>query len=824
MAIAHKIRFFFIALSSVVATHALRLVFFRDDPSLSQAIVLASSTLFMPKRSTKDNQNRRSSAKGSSNRHKKAPAKKRPGLGSLLVFWPFYLWQSVTSALPTFFRWLARLFGHPAILALYALIPLSAFYYIRARQFDMAKVSEMPERSVVLDRRGVELGRIHGEKRDIISFSQISPEFLQAILSREDERFYRHHGVDWIGFGRATLRNLNDKSMTQGASTITMQLARNSYLLQSDWLSFSHLIQELDRKFLEIAVSYRIEANYEKEEIIQHYVNRIFWGHSIRGIEEASRTYFEKHAKDLNLSEAALLAGIVRGPNAFSPFRDIEDAIAERNSTLQRMVVAGVIDQQLADATKAEPVTVRPEWRRVFHDSWAMDAVRRELERILEDEKIELGGLQITTTLDSVIQNRAQEALDEHMRKYERSPGFDHQTRSQWQALPEPRPAPKYIQGSVVVLENLTGSIIATVGGRNADESKFNRSIQARRQIGSTFKPFVYLAAFDKGLRPDTLINDNRLNPGEIKGAGRWSPSNSDGKFNGFKPVSYGLIRSRNTMSVRVGNYAGIEHVSEVARAVGFDRAINNDPTSFLGTLDASPGEVASAYTVFPNRGVRYPPRLIAEIRDRDGNIKFKNLQISYQAVRPGSAWTTSQILRQVTERGTAASVKRLGFTKPCGGKTGTTDDYKDAWFVGYTSSLTCAVWVGLDRPKRTIDRGYGSTLALPIWVEVMKTADRLGYQAQGLDSRISFIEARLCRISGKRATQACETAGEAYTDSVPVDLLPAANDFCPTHSGAPSTTPTNDHPPKATPVGSNKPAPKALPVNEIIPRAIPVE
>jgi len=768
----------------------------------------------MPKR-TRSSARKQAPARKNARRGKPRP-RRRHGLGTWLLFWPFIALQRFSATLPGALRWGSRLLGHPALLALYAFLPLALVYHARARGFAMDKVAEMPERTIVLDRRGTELGRIHGEKRDIIDYEDISPYFLQAILAREDERFFSHGGVDWIGFGRATLRNLKDRSLTQGASTLTMQLARNSYNLHAPWLAFSDTLQEIDRKLLELAVSFRIEANYSKEEILTHYVNRIFWGHTIQGIEEASRTYFEKSARELTLSEAALLAGIVRGPNAFSPFRELEDARTERDRTLQRMIDAEVLEPAEAELAKAEEIQVRPEWRRVFHDTWAMDAVRRELERILEDEDIEFGGLQITTTIDHLIQEKAEQALDQHLRQFERSAGYPHQTRSQFLELPEPRPAPQYLQGSVVVIENLTGAIVATVGGRNADESKYNRASQARRQIGSTFKPFVYLAAFEQGLRPGTLISDDRL-------TGSYRPRNSDGEYHGYKPVSYGLIRSRNTMSVRIGRYAGIDRVAEVARSVGFERPMQTNPAAFLGTLDASPEELASAYTVFPNRGVRYAPHLIAEIRDRHGHVRYSNPQLSYQAVRSGSAWTVSNILREVTERGTGAGVRRLGFRKPCGGKTGTTDDYKDAWFVGYTSSLTSSVWVGLDDPKTTIDRGYGSVLALPVWAEVMKTADRLGYKAEGLDSQLSFHDCRLCRDSGKRATKGCEEEGSAYTDHVPADLVPPEDELCPLHPG--EATKPSRKPPKATPVDpESEPVPRAVPVHDPVPRAEPVE
>ena len=257
----------------------------------------------------------------------------------------------------------------------------------------------------------------------------------------------------------------------------------------------------------------------------------------------------------------------------------------------------------------------------------------------------------------------------------------------------------------MVVVENRTGAVLAVVGGRDANESRFNRATDAKRQLGSIFKPFVYLAAFDQGLRPDSLISDGPIEPGEIKGGGSWRPNNSDGKFGGMEPVSYGLIRSRNTMSVRVGNHAGIPTVKDVAARAGFTTPMPETPASFLGSWEATPWEIATAYTIFPNDGVRYRPYLISEIKDHAGNILYSTLPLSYQAASSGSAWSVSRILNEVTTRGTAASVQRLGFDKPCGGKTGTTNDFKDAWFAGYTSTLTCAVWVGFDIPEKNHPR-----------------------------------------------------------------------------------------------------------------------
>lgn len=704
----------------------------------------------------------------------------RPRALSWLLFWPFHLWQKLTKNLPWYGRLPFRLLGYAIILGLMVAAPMSLFYYVRATQFDLSKVVEMPERTMILDRNGEEIGRIQTEQRDIVPLSQVAEPFRKAIVAREDERFYKHGPVDWLGFARATLRNLKDRGATQGASTITMQLARNTFPLGK-----GNFVQELDRKFLEIAVSFRIEHRYSKDEILEAYVNRIFWGHSIMGIQEASRIYFEKNASQLTLSESALLAGIVRGPNAFSPFNDLSKAIRERNTTLDRMVEAEAITQEQAEAAKKEAIVLRPETRRVTHDSFAMDVISRDLRIILDREEIDLGGLTVVTTIDNRIQKKAEEALDTKLRAVESAPGYPHLTRAKWQKLPEQnRPTPEYIQGAVVVMDNAEGGVVAIVGGRSADESKFNRAIDARRQIGSLFKPFVYLSAFDKGLRPQSYISDDPISSGEIKGApSSWHPKNSDGKYTGMHQVGYGLVRSRNTMSVRVGNYAGLDNVAKMARSVGLNDNMPMRPSSYLGSWEATPWQVASAYTVFPRQGEKPRPFIIKEIRNRKGTVLYSTPVLPYEAAKPGSAWTVSNILTEVTTSGTASTVKRLGFDKPCAGKTGTTNDFKDAWFAGYTSSLTCVVWVGMDTPTRTVSGGYGATLALPVWVEVMKTAHRLDpYKAGSLDQKIKLVDCKLCKSSGKWATAGCDAAGTSYRDRVPADTAPPTNDLCPIH------------------------------------------
>lgn len=753
-------------------------------------------------------------------REKSTATNSRPSLISILLFWPFHLLFYITRGFTGFKRIIILTFGIPAVAGLCALIILSFIYGWRASKYDLNRINQMPERTIILDRSGTEIGRIHGEKRSLVPLNEVSQNFRKAILAREDERFYSHGAIDLIGIGRASLKNLEGKK--EGASTITQQLASDVFKLKAREMieenrkqAFNLLLMQLDRKCLEIAIAFRINSALSKDRILEAYINQINWGRQIKGVGEASRIYFEKHPSQLTLSESALLAGIVRGPDAFNPFSSMEAAERERNSTLARMVTAEKITKKQASVAKKEPITVRPTWRRNINESYAMDAITRDLEVILEKENIELGGLTIVTTIDQRLQDIAEKALDKKLRETEGLAGYRHQTRAAWQNLPEEqREDPEYIQGAVVLIENRTGCVLALVGGRDANESRFNRAIQSRRPIGSVFKPFVYLAAFDKGMQPSTQISDGPIRHGEIKGDANWKPKNSDGKYGGMHPVSYGLIRSRNTMSVRVGNYAGMKKVKDVSRTAGFGTAMPETPSSFLGSWGASPWEVATSYTIFPNDGVRYRPFIISEIRDKSNNVLYSTPPLPYQAASTGSAWSVSKILKEVATTGTAASMKRLGFDKEAGGKTGTTNDFKDAWFAGYTSSLTCAVWVGFDTPKKTINGGYGSTLSLPVWVDVMKTADRLGYKAGNLHTNIKLVTVDLCRSSGKRSTAGCHSEGTAYADQVPADTAPEVGDLCPIHPARAQAVDENNLPPSPSNQDSTNP-PRALPLNQ---------
>ncbi|NBV33684.1 MAG: hypothetical protein EBR81_07855 [Proteobacteria bacterium] len=517
---------------------------------------------------------------------------------------------------------------------------------------------------------------------------QVSNFFVKALLAREDTRFYKHAGVDPIGILRAVARNLVSHSAAQGASTLTQQLARNSYPLGG---------KNLHRKILEAFVAFRIEKYYSKDEILEHYMNRIYLGAGVYGIETASLAYFNKHAADLNLGEAALLAGIIRGPSRFSPVTNFQGALRERDTVLERLVKLEVIPQKQADAAKEVPIVLNPRRRLTVQENYAMDSVLRELSRVLSEDQLSESGLRIYTTLDPALQDVAQTALDVHLTKIESQPKYAHPKKAEF--TKEAREAeldPAYLQGAVVVLDNRTGGIRALVGGRDYADSRYNRALLSQRPIGSTFKPFVYLAAFARGLSPEASISDGPIQRGEVRSAPNWSPGNSDGTFKGSMSAEDGLIQSRNTVTVRVGEQAGLAEVGRIGAAVGLDK-MPQRPSAYLGAFEASLMRVTNAYT------------------------------------QAGPCAMVTGVLSKVLDRGTASTARAAGFKKIAAGKTGTTDDYKDAWFVGFTSSLTAGVWVGFDRPQRTVSQGYGATMALPVWVEVMNAAPESRYPASAL-------------------------------------------------------------------------------------------
>src|SRR6478609_9163573 len=454
------------------------------------------------------------------------------------------------------------------VLLVGAVLAVFLFYGTWAQTFDMKNVGEMPERSTVYDVDGKIYSRLAGANRLKVSLSEVSPQFLSAVLAREDTRFYEHKGIDWRGVLRALVRDVLSMSAKEGASSLTMQLARNSLPLGGRTFS---------RKLLEAMVALRIEREFTKQQILELYVNRIYFGAGCYGVETASQAYFGKNASKLNLSEAALLAGLIRSPNRFSPLKNPEGAAVQRDAVLDRMVALKKITPLQAEQAKKTKIVTHPKRMPQIQENYAMDAVQRALSQILTEDQMDDGGFSIYTTLDPAVQNSAQDALETQLTKIEHQSNFHHAVKANYHPPEngEGDSAMPYLQGAVVVIDNASGGIRGLVGGRDYAQSKFNRALTpANRQVGSAFKPFVYAVAFTHGLLPGAAISDGPIRAGEIDGAGNWSPANSDGTYGGVMPCSYGLVHSRNTMSVRVGQFAGLGAVQKVANDLGIAQNI----------------------------------------------------------------------------------------------------------------------------------------------------------------------------------------------------------------------------------------------------------
>jgi penicillin-binding protein 1A len=654
------------------------------------------------------------------------------------------------------------------------LLGVFIFYAGWAATFDMKKVGEMPERNTVFDVDGRIYSRLAGANRLRVSIDDVAPAFVEALLAREDTRFYQHKGIDWHGILRALARDILSGSAKEGASSLTQQLARNSLPLGG---------RTLNRKILEAMVALRIEHTFTKQQILELYMNRIYFGSGCYGVETASQAYFGKNASKLNLSEAALLAGLIRSPNRFSPLRNPEGAALQRNAVLDRMVELKKISATEALQAKAMKVNAHPKKLLQIQENYAMDAVQRDLNNILTQDQIDNGGLFVYTTLDPGVQDAAQHALESQLMKIEHQANFHHPMKANYQPPDNGEDSSMpYLEGALVAIDNASGGIRALVGGRDYSQSKFNRALSpANRQVGSAFKPFVYTLAFTNGMLPGAAISDGPIQPGEIDGAGAWAPGNSDGTYGGIQPVSYGLIHSRNTMSVRVGQFAGLDAVQKVATNLNLSDNVPHGPAIYIGSFETNLRALTAAYTVFPNAGIRKQSYIIERIDDQDHHPVYRAAHISVPSLDPSAVWMTSQLMEEVLTRGTAASARSLGFKLPAAGKTGTTNDYKDAWFVGYTSTVTCGVWVGFDQPTTIIPHGYGAALALPVWTQVMnKAATR--YPPQDLQPTMPVQKVTVCSLSNHLATSGCESAGTAYEIDLPVDKVPTV--ACEVHGG----------------------------------------
>jgi penicillin-binding protein 1A len=538
------------------------------------------------------------------------------------------------------------------------------------------------------------LTELHVERRIFVPLAHIPQTLRDAIIATEDRRFYSHFGVDPIGVARAIYQNYRRGRIVEGGSTITQQLTKVLFLTPD---------KSLERKMKEAALALELERRYPKDRILEMYLNQVYFGNGAYGVEAASRTYFGKSVTELSVKEAALLAGLPRAPSTYSPFEHGEAAKRRREVVLRRMVEYGALkDADAKKLARADLGLIPPERRRTT-GQYFLEYVQQTLEAKYGADMVFKGGLNVYTTLNPTMQLAAEQSLKDGLKALE--------GRSKT-ARPGEHP-----EGAIVTIEPQTGYVRAMVGGYDFFRSEFNRAVQARRQPGSAFKPFVYIAALESGFTAASRIEDAPVSYA-IGSNGAWKPENYDRKFRGPTTLQQAVEESVNVVTVKLQEQVGLNRTVRVARRFGITSPLDVNLSLALGTSDLTLLEITSAYAALANQGSWLPPTTIRYVTDAQGKLLEEHIAEPKEAVAPETAYVITHMLRGVVERGTGIAAKSLG--RPIAAKTGTTNDYSNAWFVGYTPRVATGVWVGYDRPRSLGKDETGSRVAVPIWVAYM--------------------------------------------------------------------------------------------------------
>jgi penicillin-binding protein 1A len=559
------------------------------------------------------------------------------------------------------------------------------------------------------------------ERRTVVRLEELPPILAAAFIAVEDKRFFEHHGIDYRRFFGAVRANLVERRFAEGFSTLTMQLARGIF---SDKLPST---KSLVRKVREMRVALEIERTYPKERILELYLNQTFLGGSLYGVEAASQNYFGKSAALVNVAEAALLAGVNQIPNLYDPRRHPDRALRRRNVVLNLMRDQGFLTREEADRWKAYPIVLSS--RQDFGEAapYFVEWVRQQVYARFGAGTFERG-YRVYTTLDLDVQLAAERGLEEQLRAIESGKFgvYRHQTYQEYldqHDQPRDQAVTPYLQGALVTLEANTGYVRAMVGGRDFEDSKFNRAVQAQRQAGSTFKPFVYAAAIRAGVPLSHIIDDapiSRMQPGDSM---PWEPQNFEGDFRGPMTLRRGLYLSRNLVAIKLGLEIGEQAVRGEALRFGISTRVPEYPSMFIGSASVLLLEMVSAYTAFATLGVRAAPVGIVRVEDENGEIVWEPQIRKDRVMDVEPAWLLTDALTDVVNHGTAYRAVRegTGFRIPAGGKTGTTNDGTDVWYIGFTPELVTGVWVGLDQPQKIKARSAGGVLAAPAWLSLMR-------------------------------------------------------------------------------------------------------
>jgi penicillin-binding protein 1A len=631
------------------------------------------------------------------------------------------------------------------------------------------------------------------ERRTLVPLKDIPPVVRDAFLTVEDKRFYEHHGVDYWRIGGSVWTNLRARGIAQGFSTITMQLARNVF---PDRLTRE---KTLLRKVREVKVAFDIEAAYPKDKILELYLNQIYFGNGAYGVETAAQRYFGKPVRALNLAEAATLAALPKAPERYNPRRFPDRTVQRRNTIVELMRRANVVNEQDASLARAFPLKLARRADAGDLAPYFVEWVRQQLDQHFGKQLYEQG-LKVYTTVDLDMQSAAERALERQLTAIEGGAygAFPHPTYEQVNARMAPgdedAASSPYLQGAFVAVDPRDGAVRAMVGGRDFDESKFNRATQALRQPGSTFKPIVYSTAIHAGKPPSYLVRDEPVNVLQENGQ-PWQPQNYDLTFQGPMTMRKGLTLSRNIVAIRVGQEVGPDAVVAMAHDFGLTTDIPPYPSIFIGASDVYPIEMIGAYTTFATLGIRSKPYAITKVESADGAVLWEPKPDRQPVLTPEEAWLMVSMMKDVVLRGTAfQSVYNAGFHFPSAGKTGTTNDGADVWYIGYTADLVAGTWIGFDRPQKIKANAQGGVLAAPAWTAFMSEVYQRrpappdwprprAITLREVDRRTGLLKGPACDpadviveyfLPGTEPAQACdpEAVRQAIADSVAASAL----------------------------------------------------
>lgn len=652
------------------------------------------------------------------------------------------------------------------------LVPLAGPLTTACPPISALRAYQPPEASHIYARDGSLIADLSPQRRTVVALDRIPARVRDGFIAVEDRRFWSHGGVDLRGVARAVWRDLTSLSFKEGFSTVQMQLARNVFPEQLP------RAKRLGRKVCEVKLALRMGQELSREEVLGLYLNQIYLGDGRYGVEEAARGYFDRSIAEVNTAEAALLVGLVQGPERFNPRKHPDRATRRRNVVLDVMAREGVITPEEATKAKAAPLRLAPPAEEATSAPYVVAAIRQEL-RSRYGPDADVRGLRVYTGIDPAIQRAAREALRAGIARVEGGTyGRYRHPRPEPGARAAGDTATAFLQGMVVALDPGTGAIRALVGGRDFALSQFDRALQAKRQPGSAFKPIVYAAALANRIPVTTRIATTPVAI-ENPGAGDWRPGDHLPDSVEALPLRDALARSSNFAAVRLGEWVGTGRVAAVGKDLGLSTPIPEYPSTFLGAAEVIPTELVAAYASFGNGGYRVRPHLITRVEDDNGTILWRAPETRERALDDGVAFLTLSMMRDVVDRGTGAPARRAGYHGPAAGKTGTTNEGKDAWFIGLTPDLVAGVWLGFDRPTPILPNASGGALAAPIWGELMANAYR-GHEPEGYWAPpVSLDQVAVDAATGFRATNNCPPE-EVRTEY----FLPGTEprEYCPVH------------------------------------------